>query len=67
MGYLVTGAAGLIASRIANQLASEGDRVIGYSRGPDPEIIKLIISAEAKKNITWVSGDIWTTTRSSGR
>jgi UDP-glucose 4-epimerase len=58
MTYLITGATGLIASRIANQLAGAGSRVIGWSRSPDPEIIELIVSAEAQKNITWVSGDI---------
>ena len=32
--------------------------MIGYSRRPDPENIELVMSAEAKKNIKWVAGDI---------
>ena len=58
MTYLITGATGLIASRIADQLAGAGGRVIGYSRSPDPEIIGFSMSAASKKNIEWVAGDI---------
>jgi nucleoside-diphosphate-sugar epimerase len=58
MAILITGASGLIASRVADRLAGAGERVVGHSRRPDAEIIELVIGPEARENITWVAGDI---------
>jgi nucleoside-diphosphate-sugar epimerase len=58
MAYLITGASGLIASRIVDQLATAGKPVVAYARKPDREVIDLVISPAARTNITWVAADI---------
>lgn len=58
MAHLVTGATGLIGSRVVNELATAGKSVIGYSRNPDQETVALVISKEAQQHVRWVRGDI---------
>jgi len=58
MAYLITGATGLIASQIANQLAGAGNTVVGYDRKLDQEAIALVMTERAKSNVVWVTGDV---------
>jgi len=59
MSYLVTGYAGLMASRVAKMLMQKGHDVVGFSRSkPDDEVMSFAYGDEFSSKLKIVQGDV---------
>ncbi len=58
MATLVTGAFGCIGSWVVRRLLAAGECPVAYDLGDDPWRLRMIVGAEALKDVTFIKGDI---------
>ncbi|MFC1970480.1 NAD-dependent epimerase/dehydratase family protein [Chloroflexota bacterium] len=58
MSYLVTGATGLVGSRVVRDLVNIGEPVVGYEQSPNMSILKMLMSEDEIAEVKIVQGDI---------
>jgi len=58
MSYLITGGSGLIGSRVARDLAREGQRVVVYDAYPQEELLTSLLTQEELSLVKIYRGDV---------
>jgi UDP-glucose 4-epimerase len=58
MTVLVTGGTGFVGAYVVRHFAEQGERVVAYDLLPNPEVLKLIVSPQAQKQISVEVGDL---------
>jgi nucleoside-diphosphate-sugar epimerase len=56
--FLVTGALGCVGAWTVRALVDEGAQVVAYDLGSDPHRLRLIMTPDELKRVTFLSGDI---------